>query len=71
MTRKEAIQAELDFFKLILSAIIGAAFAVSIYNIQVGGSIVYTAASAVIVLCIAFAIFYWKYKVLLKELEKL
>ncbi len=61
----------IDLLKLVIGAIIGSMFAISVYNAQTGGSIFTIAIVAVVALGIALAIFFIPYRSLLKELENM
>lgn len=71
MTEKDAVIAKIDLLKLVIGAIIGSMFAVSIYNFQTGGSIFAITIVAVVALGIALLIFAVPYAKLITELKEL
>lgn len=71
MTQKDYIKEQLALLKIAMTGVIGAMFAMAVYNLQSSGSNVINVMAAVIVLGIVLVLLGRAYKNLLNDLKDL
>ncbi len=71
MTQKDYVKERISFLKLAMTGIVGAMFALGVYNLQSSGTNFINVMGALIVLGIFFTILGRQYKKLLNELRDL
>ncbi len=71
MTERDYVKEKLALIKILVTGIIGAMFAISVYNIQSSGSNFINVMAAIIIALIFLALFAKEYRKLLTKLKDL